>query len=629
MCGIVGFIDFDGILAEEARCRLECMTSALHHRGPDSEGFHIDAHAALGHRRLAIIDVSSGQQPMAAADGKVQIVFNGEIYNYLELRAELEAVGHKFRTESDTEVLLNGYLEWGSSLPGKLNGMFAFLIWDARKRCAFAARDRAGEKPFYWVRNGNRFAFASELQALRAGGFLDRHPALPEALDCYLTLGFVPAPRTIYDGVYKLLPAQQMEVGASGQSSRAYWTLPAPTSKFLSMDEALDEFEPLFDDAVKRQLMSDVPLGAFLSGGIDSALVVSSMARQSSRVVTNTIGSSDKSMDERSLARQVASAFGTEHHEHEIGPPPADAIRRILGHLDEPLGDPSVIPTWWVCKMTRQNVTVALSGDGGDESFAGYTFRYYPHLLESRIRRRLPTAIRAPVFGGLGAIWPRSRRLPKPLRLATLFSNLALSDSGAYMEDLSWLKASGRRSLYTSAFLDELSGFEPREVIQPYYESGPGDPLWRCQKADQMTYMTDDVLVKVDRMSMAHSLEARAPLLDYRIREFAAQLPLHLRMHAGQGKLLLRALAARRLPASLVSAPKRGFSINLADWLRGDLRDYARQSLFPVKGVLAGRVDSGTMERLWADHQTGKRDHSAVIWNLLVASEWSAGAKWQ
>lgn len=622
MCGIAGIVDFDGLAADDARAHVERMTDAIRHRGPDSVGFFLDQHAALGHRRLAIIDLSTGHQPMAAAGGRVQVVFNGEIYNYLDLRAELESLGHVFRTHSDTEVLLNGYLQWGEELSRRLNGMFAFVVWDARTRSVFAARDRAGEKPFFWKRVGSRFVFASELHALRAGGFLEGSPVHPESLDCYLTLGYVPAPRTIYRGVFKLRPAQQMRVDASGQHVIDYWKVPDAAPEDMTMEEALEEFEPLFDDAVKRQLMSDVPLGAFLSGGIDSALVVSSMAKQSGRVITNTIGSRDRAFDERSLARQVANHYGTEHHEYEVEPQAIKVVERIISHLDEPIADSSVIPTWYVCEMTRRNVTVALSGDGGDEHFGGYTFRYGPHVAEARLRARMPVALRAPLFGGLHAIWPRSRRLPRLLRLSTIFGNLALGDGGAYAEDLAWLKHEARCVLYTPGFVNELLGFEPAEVVRPFYEQGMGDALARSQRADQQLYMTDDVLVKVDRMSMAHALETRAPLLDHRIREFSARLPASLKLAGGKGKRMLRALAAKRLPSDLVGAPKRGFSIDLAGWLREDLRGWARDRLFALDGPLAGRLEPLSVQRLWDQHQAGSRDHSAVLWTLLVAGEW-------
>jgi asparagine synthase (glutamine-hydrolysing) len=315
-------------------------------------------------------------------------------------------------------------------------------------------------------------------------------------------------------------------------------------------------------------------------------------------------------------------AFGTEHHEFEVQPRASEVIGKIIAHLDEPLADPSVIPTWYVCEMTRRNVTVALSGDGGDEHFGGYTFRYAPHAAEARLRARLPTALRVPLFGALHAAWPRSSRLPRPLRLGTIFGNLASSDAGAYAEDLAWLKAGARRTLYSPAFVDELLGFEPREVVQPFYERGGGDALARAQRADQQLYMTDDVLMKVDRMSMAHALETRAPLLDHRIREFAARLPAALKLQGGQGKLLLRALARKRLPAAITSAPKRGFSINLAQWLRGELKDYARERIFTPGALLAGRLQPAAVQRLWDQHQAGSRDHSAVLWTLLVAQAW-------
>jgi asparagine synthase (glutamine-hydrolysing) len=348
------------------------------------------------------------------------------------------------------------------------------------------------------------------------------------------------------------------------------------------------------------------------------------MARQSGRVITNTIGSGDKAYDERSLARQVASRFGTEHHEFEVQPQATDVIEGILAHLDEPLADPSVIPTWYVCQMARRNVTVALSGDGGDENFGGYTFRYAPHVAEAKLRRKLPVALRAPVFGTLASIWPRSRRLPRPLRLGTIFGNLALSDGGAYCEDLAWLKRDARSALYTAAFTEKLLGFEPREVVQPFYERGGGDALNRSQRADQQIYMADDVLVKVDRMSMAHALETRAPLLDHRIREFAARLPVELKLQGSQGKVLLRALARKRLPAAITAAPKRGFSINLAQWLRGELKEYARERILAASTLLTGNVEPVAVQQLWDEHQGGARDHSAVLWNLIVATAWSA-----
>jgi asparagine synthase (glutamine-hydrolysing) len=622
MCGIAGFVDFAGHAPEEARVRVRRMADTLRHRGPDGEGVWVDGHAALGHRRLAIIDIETGQQPMAAADGRVQIVFNGEIYNYLDLRRELTGLGHVFRTQSDTEVILAGYLQWGDEVTCHLNGMFAFGIWDARAQRLLLARDRAGEKPLYWAQHGGRIAFASELRALRA---LEPKPDDIDvrSLDCYFTLGYVPAPRTIYRGVRKLQAAHVLAATRDDLVERRYWALPAGEPRRLSMDEALDEFEPLFDDAVRRQMISDVPLGAFLSGGLDSALVVSSMARNAGRVITNSIGSEDARFNELPQARAVADALGTEHHEYVVKPNAVETIQRIGRHLDEPLADSSAIPTWYVCEMARRNVTVALSGDGGDESFGGYTFRYVPHVAESGLRARLPTAVRVPVFGALGAVWPASARLPQPLRLRTIFGNLARSDSAAYYEDLVWLKSDSRERLYAPRFAQELAGFSPMELVKPCYEQGGGtDPLSRSQRADLQVYMADDVLAKVDRMSMAHSLETRAPLLDYRILEFAARLPAELKLNRGVGKVLLRRLAQRRLPAKVATERKRGFSVPLADWLRGELAEFAYERIFAHNRVVAEHLNVPFARLFWTEHYSGARDHSVVLWGLMMLGLW-------
>jgi asparagine synthase (glutamine-hydrolysing) len=624
MCGIAGIVDFDGHDCSAATEHVRRMAATLAHRGPDGEGAWADAHAALGHRRLAIIDVAGGHQPMGALGGAVQLVFNGEIYNFRELRAELETLGHAFRSRSDTEVILAGYVAWGERVVERLNGMFAIALWDSRSRVLLLARDRAGEKPLYWWRQGSRIAFASELRALRA--LAPRPDEIDtEALDCYFSLGYVPAPRTPYRGVRKLRPAHVLLVRGSETAERPYWQLPADAPRALSMDQALEEFEPLFDDAVKRQLVSDVPLGAFLSGGLDSALVVSSMARQAGRVVTNSIGSDDPRYDELEGARTVASAFGTEHHEFVVQPNARDVLESIASHLDEPLADSSAIPTWYVCQMARRHVTVALSGDGGDESFGGYTFRYVPHVAESRLRARLPAAVRGPVFGTLGSVWPASRRLPRPLRLRTIFGNLARSDGGAYYEDLVWLKSEARARLYSPAFQRSLKGFTPREVVEPYYEhGGGGGPLSRSQRADLSVYMVDDVLVKVDRMSMAHSLETRAPLLDYRILEFAARLPPELKLQGGVGKRLLRRLAAKRLPAGVAAGAKRGFSVPASEWLRGELADYAHAYIFKRNRLVSEHLNVLQTRKLWAEHRSGARDHGVVLWGLMMLGLWDA-----
>ncbi len=627
MCGIAGFVDFAGHDRETATSRVRRMTDALLHRGPDEGGVYVDRHAALGHRRLAIIDLSSGQQPMSVLDGRVQIVFNGEIYNYLEVRAELVALGQTFRTHSDTEVILVAYLQWGEQCVQKLSGMFAFAIWDSRTNRLLLARDRVGKKPLYYFRKGSVFAFASELKALRAAA-LCTDSLDPEALDCYFTLGYVPAPKTIYAGVSKLRAAHYLVVNESQQTETRYWSLSFAHPVARSPEQVAEEFESLFDDAVRCRLMSEVPLGAFLSGGLDSSLVVASMTRALNRpVITNSIGFEERDASELPLARSIANYLKTDHHEFVVQPRAADVLPQIAWHFDEPVADSSALPTWYVCQMARRTVTVALSGDGGDEAFGGYTFRYLPHVMESRIRARMPAAFRAPVFGTLGALWPASARLPRPLRLKTIFENLAVSDEQAFYQDLGWLRSDARAALYSADFRQSLKGFTPREAVSAYYgRNDAGDALGRSQFTDIHLYMTDDVLVKVDRMSMAHSLEVRSPLLDHRVLEFAAKLPSSLKMSSSQGKLPLRALAARRLPAEILAAPKRGFSIPAARWLRGELRPVAEEQLFDRKGMLANLLEARVVDRMWREHLSGARDHHVLIWGLMMFGLWEKAA---
>jgi asparagine synthase (glutamine-hydrolysing) len=623
MCGFAGFVDFAGHDTGEARARIERMTTIIAHRGPDGAGYFVDGNASLGHRRLAIIDVAAGQQPMGAAQDQLQIVFNGEIYNYLELRRELEARGRLFRTNSDTEVILLGYLEWGESVAEKLNGMFAFAIWDARNQLLVLGRDRVGKKPLYYFRDGTFVAFASELKALIATGRCPQDID-PESLDCYFSFGYVPAPRTIYRGVKKLRAARTLAITRARESEREYWKLTVGEPRRVTLAAATDEFEALLDEAVRCRLMSEVPLGAFLSGGLDSSLVVSSMVKMSGQpVITNSIGFQDKEFDELGAAGEIARHLKTDHHEFMVEPRAADVLDRIAWHCDEPLADSSAIPTWYVCEMARSNVTVALSGDGGDETFGGYTFRYVPHVYESRLRAALPLLLRGPLFGALGAVWPGSAKLPQPLRLKTIFENLAVSDAEAFYSDLLWLRNDAREALYTPEFVRELKGFTPVETVVPFYNNNDArTPLARSQYADIHFYMTDDVLVKADRMSMAHSLEVRCPLLDYRLIEFGTRLPDELKVKGRMGKLVMRELAARRLPAEVRNMPKRGFSIPAAKWLRNELRPMAESLLFDSRRPFNGVLDDKVVRTMWNEHTSAARDHSVFFWGLMMFSLW-------
>ena len=623
MCGIAGYVDFSGHEPEQARARLKRMTDAIAHRGPDGEGFFVDGNAALGHRRLAIIDVSGGHQPMAGADGRVQIVFNGEIYNYLQLRAELESLGHTFRTNSDTEAIIGAYLQWGENCAERLNGMFAFAIWDTRTQSLFLARDRVGKKPMYFFRHGSIVAFASELKALRATGWCP-DAMDPEALDCYFSFGYIPAPKTIYRNVLKLRAARTLRVTATRETERQYWQLGFGEPVERSLESATEEFEELLDEAVRCRLMSEVPLGAFLSGGLDSSLVVSSMARASERpVITNSIGFDDQEFNELGAAKAIAQHLGTDHHEFVVKPRATDVLEKIAWHFDEPLADSSAIPTWYVCEMARRTVTVALSGDGGDEGFGGYTFRYVPHMFESRLRGAVPLSIRSPLFGLLGSVWPASARLPQPLRLKTIFENLAVSDSEAYYRDLVWLRADARAALYTPEFMRGLNGYTPAEAVVPFYSNTDArTALARSQNADIHFYMTDDVLAKADRMSMAHSLEVRCPLLDHRLIEFGARLPDKLKIDGRQGKVVLRELAGKRLPEAIRKLPKQGFSIPAARWLRQELRPMTESLLFDGSKPFEGMLDTAIVKRMWQEHLSAARDHSVFLWGLMMFALW-------
>lgn len=625
MCGFAGLVDLDDIDQPLERRRIQSMTDVIAHRGPDEEGHLVDNHAALGHRRLSIIDCASGQQPLANEDGSVVVVYNGEIYNYLDLRNWLISKGHQFASKSDTEVIVHLYEEFGEGCVERLFGMFAFALWDRKAQKLLLARDRVGKKPLYYSMSGRRVSFASELKSLIAGDLIKGDIDL-EGLDCYFTLGYVPSPWSILEGARKLRPAHYLVFDKSGLRERRYWNLSFARGAPMTIQEAEERLEELITESVGSRLMSEVPLGAFLSGGIDSSLVVSEMARlMDEPVKTTAIGFDVARQDELPHARAVARACGTDHTEHIVRPDAAKALDLLSWHFDEPLADPSAIPTYYVCKMAREKVTVALSGDGGDEPFGGYTFRYRPHLIESKMRAAVPSAIRGVVFGAAGKLYPKWDWLPRPLRLKTILSNLSVSDQRAFYLDLSLMSPAIRDRLYSRSLTDDLKGFTPHEAVAPLYTaSDADDPVGRSQHADILSYMTEDVLVKVDRMSMAVSLEVRCPLLDHRVIEFAAGLPLKMRLRGGKGggKWLLRRLASRRLPRDIIERPKQGFSPPVAEWLRGGLRELAEDSLFSPRSSLADFMEMRTVRHLWRDHQSKLRENSQILWALLMFRMW-------
>ena len=618
MCGIAGLFDTQGGRSF-APALIRHMTDAIVHRGPDGSGFHMAPGVALGHRRLAIIDLAGGVQPMHTRDGALSVVFNGEIYNFLELKAELEAKGARFETRSDTEVLLHGWRQWGRGLFGRLQGMFALALWDAGEKTLVLARDRFGKKPLHYATLASGvLAFGSELKALMAVEDVDR-TLDPQAVEDFFAYGYVPDPKTIYRAVRKL-PAAHYLIARRGR--------PIEIARYWSPLDRLGEPGPTSNDAlierlgraVKSRLISDVPLGALLSGGVDSSAVVALMAEQSNDPVrTFSIAFKDRDYDETSYALAVAERFGTDHLVREVDPDDFSLIPRLPDIYDEPFGDISAIPTFAVCAQARRSVTVALTGDGGDEVLAGYR-RYAFQWNEEQLRARVPEAIRAPVFGSLASLYPRGAWLPQRLRAKTTFRELSLSAADAYVRIVSALPAEARGELLTADFRAALGGYDAADVVrEPFNVDAPLDPLQRAQYADIMTYLPGDILTKVDRASMANSLELRAPMLDPDFYAWSFNLPPALKLsRACGGKLILKQAMEDRLPPDLLYRPKQGFTVPLARWLRGALRDDLQDIASGATLAGCGIVDVRAFRRTAQAHMGGLADHSKALWLVWV-----------
>ena len=526
MCGITGFVDGrevgpDG-LRERARL-LDRMCRVIRHRGPDDQGAWVEAPVALGMRRLSIIDVAGGHQPISGEDGAVTIVFNGEIYNFRELHRDLEARGHRFRTHSDTEAIVHAYEEYGPGCLDRLRGMFAFAIWDARTRELFLARDRVGKKPLYYTTTpGGAFVFGSELKCLL------EHPEVPRevnhtAVDAYLTLGYVPDPLSIFRDVHKLPPGHHLTLRGGAVTLKQYWDFEYGPAEAKPEGEYLEELRALLDEAVRLRLVSEVPLGAFLSGGVDSSVVVGLMARHSSRPVkTFSIGFAEDSHDELKYARIAAGRFATDHHEFVVKPESCQVVDELVRHFDEPFSDPSAVPTYVVSKLAREHVTVVLSGDGGDELFAGYT-RYGTDLRRGAFAR-LPRPVRR------GLMEPLSRALPHGAWGRNYLRNVSLDPVDRYADSMSFFNALSKRALYTPDFRRRLGDEDWTLGLFRRHDARvrSGEPLDRMLYIDSKTYLPGDIMTKVDRMSMAVSLEARAPLLDHKLIEFVTRIPASL-----------------------------------------------------------------------------------------------------
>lgn len=620
MCGIVGIFDTTGPGAID-RDLLQRMNETQFHRGPDEGGLHVEPGVGLGHRRLSIIDLSSGKQPLCNEDGSVIVTYNGEIYNFPELSLELQAAGHVFKTHSDTEVIVHAWEQWGEACVQRFRGMFAFAVWDRNRKTLFLARDRVGKKPLYYAQLPNGlFIFGSELKSLML------HPQLPRdfdprAVEDYFSLGYIPDPRTIFSAAHKLPPAHTLTLrqGQPLPPPHEYWDITFQPLPPMSENDATEELVERLREATRIRLMSEVPLGAFLSGGVDSSAVVALMAQLSDQPVnTCSIGFADPRYDEANFAQQVAERYHTNHQMQQVAPDDFDLLDQLTGLYDEPYADSSALPTYRVCQLARGRVTVALSGDGGDELLAGYR-RHRWHMNEERIRSRIPGPIRHSIFGLLGQVYPKMDWAPKFLRAKTTFQALAMDSAQAYLHSVSVVPEVLRKQLYSDQFNKSLQGYNSREVFEHHAaRAQTDDPLSLIQYLDMKTYLPGDILTKVDRASMAHSLEVRAPMLDHVFMEWASGLPPDLRLRGRQGKYIFKKSMEPYLPHDILYRPKMGFSVPLASWFRGPLRERVRNAVLGNTLRTTGLFRDTCLKRLVDEHQSGSGDHSSALWSLMM-----------
>jgi asparagine synthase (glutamine-hydrolysing) len=620
MCGIAGLFDTVGH-SEFNRNLLQAMNQTQFHRGPDEGGEFLEPGVALAHRRLSIIDLSSGQQPMFSPDGNVCLVYNGEIYNFRELAQELKDVGYQFRTRCDTEVIIYAWQEWGAECVKRFRGMFAFALYDKARQCLFLARDRLGVKPlFFAVVDSHTLIFGSELKVLKAHPGLSRRLE-PQAVEDYFALGYIPEPKTIYRDVYKLRPGHTLlvERGKPLPAQHEYWDVPFTPVAVGSERDLCEEVFARLREAVEIRLVSEVPLGAFLSGGVDSSAVVAAMAQlQTEPVNTCAIGFDVPQFNETDFARQVAQRYNTNHFERIVASDDFDLLDTLGALYDEPYADSSAIPTYRVCQLARERVTVALSGDGGDENFAGYR-RYRWHMNEERLRGALPLGLRKPLFGALGRLYPKLDWAPRIFRAKTTFEALARNSVEAYLHSVSLTSEEQRKAMFSDALQRELQGYRAIETFNYHAARSPtDDPLSLIQYLDMKTYLVGDILTKVDRASMAHSLEVREPLLDHKFMEWISGLPVDYKLRGQEGKYILKKALEPHLPRDVLYRPKMGFGVPIGKWFRGPLRQRLRESLLEGGLAQTGMFNQGYLEKLVNDHQSGLREYSAPLWSLMM-----------
>jgi asparagine synthase (glutamine-hydrolysing) len=629
MCGIAGIVDMAG--RPVAPLLLRRLCDALRHRGPDDEGYYLDGHVALGQRRLAILDLVSGRQPMSNEDGTVWIVFNGEIYNFRELRQQLEGLGHRFATRSDTEVIVHAYEQYGLDAVGRLRGMFAFALWDGRARTLVLARDRVGKKPLFFAEVDHQLVFASELQALV------QHPGVMReldwtALDDYLTYGYIPAPKTIFRGVYKLAPAHYLtlKLGDSGAGTRKlgverYWRLAYRPKLRVGEEEAAEGLLEVLVEAVQLRLIADVPLGALLSGGIDSSVIVALMSHLSDRPVkTFSIGFDEEEFNELAYARLVAERYATEHQEFVVRPSALDILPTLVQHYGEPYADSSAVPTYYLARLTRDHVKVALNGDGGDECFAGYE-RYLGGVMADRYQR-VPAAARRFAIEPLSRLLPAATRHRGRLGQATRFLRVAnLPPPQRYLRWIGCFPTEQKATLYTPEFREQLIDYDaPAWLLRMWEQVGHDDldPVDTMLAVDIESYLPYDLLVKMDIATMANSLEARSPFLDHKVMEFCARLPSGYKLRGMRLKYLLKKVGARLLPAKTSHRRKMGFGVPVGYWMRGELRSWVEDVLLSPRALKRGYFQPEALRQVVWAHLDGRRDHSRELWSLLWLEMW-------
>ncbi|WP_165423298.1 asparagine synthase (glutamine-hydrolyzing) [Ktedonosporobacter rubrisoli] len=610
MCGIAGFID-QQYSQDHAEQLIDAMCKVIRHRGPDDQGTWVDNGVALGMRRLSIIDVAGGQQPIYNEDHSVLVVFNGEIYNYQELKKSLQELGHSFSTNSDTEVIVHAYEEYGDDCPRYLRGMFVFALWDKKRQRLLAARDRFGKKPFNYYWDGERFIFGSEIKSILEANIPRQINHI--ALDEYLVYSYVPAPHTLFKDVMKLPPAHILIYEKGKITTRRYWDLTFDPTCYDDEATAIERTYELLRDAVQVRLMSEVPLGAFLSGGVDSSIVVGLMSQMISQPVkTFSIGFEEDDFSELPHARRVADYFGTDHHEFFVKPDLISVLPQLAWAYDEPFGDSSMLPTYYVSKLAREHVTVVLTGDGGDEIFGGYD-----HYEREYKISRIPPAIRQMLAYA-------SLLIPNGMRGKKRFGSMNLDLATRCTRILSRFPENTRPAMYTADHFAYVAKHEPFDQhIKLFREVPHLDILSQMQYVDVHSYLCDDILVKVDKATMLNSLEARSPLLDHRLAEYVASLQPSLRIHDGSLKYLLKRVAKGLLPNDILTRPKQGFGVPIKHWFRNQLTDYAREMLDNPRAHQRGIFNPDFIRGLLAEHANTKLvNHSSAIWSLLCLELW-------